>query len=161
MRLCRTFYPSSLHANKVLNPVKKLKPHLKIKWDLFFYWKDSDLDLWSANAWELVHAISSQILKIQKSPWITQKRRKSSPHWKFKCFPFLIVCQIVSDFKANFIFHVKNTNTNPLALSAYATNSVSHIKRGFISSAFIYLIIYHKATWFKGDMYLFTEDGQR
>ena len=36
MRLCRTFYPSSLHANKVLNPVKKLKPHLKIKWDPFF-----------------------------------------------------------------------------------------------------------------------------
>lgn len=62
-------------------------------------------------------------------------------------------------FKANFILHVKNTS--PPALFAHAANYASHIKRGFISSAFIYPIIYHRATVFKDNMYLLTEDGPK
>ena len=58
--------------------------------------------------------------------------------------------------------NTENTNTNPLALSAHAVNSVSHVKRGFfISPALIYLLIYYKATLFKGNTYVFTEDRPR
>lgn len=65
---------------------------------------------------------------------------------------------MISAFKATSSFYVKNTNTNPPALSAHAVNSLSHVKRGFISPALIYLLIYYKATLFKGNMYVFTED---
>lgn len=99
----------------------------------------------SANAWEIARVNIGQILKIRMtaSPLITQKRQNSLPHPKSKRFPVLTVFPIISDFKAHFIFHVRNTN--PLALSVHAVNYASHIKRGFISSAFIYPIIYHKA----------------
>ena len=103
----------------------------------------------------MVHVIISQILKIWvASAQITQKKRTSLLHRKFKHFPFLIAFQVISDFKANLIFHVQNTN--PLALSAHAVNYASHIKRGFI-----YPIIYHKAPLFKGNSYLLTEDWPR
>lgn len=77
-----------------------------------------------------------------------QKRPKSLPHRKFKRFSFLFVFQIISDFKANFVFHIRNTNTP--ALSAHAVNCASHIKRVFTSSPFNYSIIYRKAPLFKG-----------
>lgn len=89
------------------------------------------------------------------------EKAKSWLHRKFQHFPFLTVFQIISHFKANFIFHVRITNTNPLALSAQSVNYASHIKRGFISSAFIYPIIYHKAPLCKGNTYLLTEDRPR
>lgn len=115
----------------------------------------------SANAWEIARVNIGQILKIQMtaSPPITQKRQNSLPHRKSKRFPVLTVFPIISDFKAHFIFHVRNTN--PLALSVHAVNYASHIKRGFISSAFIYPIIYHKALLSKGNTYLLTEDRPR
>lgn len=91
----------------------------------------------------------SQILKIwMMSPRMMQKRPKSLPHRKFERFSFLFVFRIISDFKANFVFHVRNTNTP--ALSAHAVNCASHIKRVFTSLPFNYSIIYRKAPLFKG-----------
>lgn len=74
-------------------------------------------------------------------------------------FFFFNVFHIISDFKVNSIFHIRNTN--PIAVSAHAANYASDIKRGFLSSAFAYPSIYHKAPLFKGNTYLLTDDRHR
>lgn len=86
----------------------------------------------------------------------TEKARVFASLKNLRASFFLIIFLIISDFKANLILHVKNTS--PPALSAHAANYASHIKRGFISSAFIYPIIYQKATLFKDNTYWLTED---
>lgn len=105
---------------------------------------------------KMVHVIISQILKIMDDKPQNYTEKAFASLKNLRASFFLLYFRLFQISKQTSSFTWKNTS--PPALSAHAANYASHIKRGFISSAFIYPIIYHKATLFKDNMSLLTED---
>ena len=149
-----------LVCNSSAKAHREIKATFKNQMRFVFHWDNLDMELRSANVRKLFHAPISQILKIQKSPRMTQKRQKfllmatSSPSL------FLLALRRFQISKQRESFTVKHPNTNPLVLSP-AADSVSPVKRGFMSAAFIHRIVYYKALLFKANTYLFTEGQPR
>lgn len=58
----------------------------------------------------------------QSDPENKDNKRPQSHRKQVSAVRYTQGFQIISDFKANFIFHVKNKNTKPSSLSAHAVN---------------------------------------